>query len=335
MKTKRLLSLVMIMAIVSLSVYTAFFGLGSETTGIMSVSEGMKLGLDIQGGVVLEYEAQTDLEGDALRAELEGTAAVMRVRIDSKGLMEPKVTVMHETKRIRVEMPGVTDVNEAASFIGSTAKLSFHKVAEGADVSRLAIENGVLAVSDFEQVEIMDGNSIKNALAEFIQSDNYIGYAVSLEMDKVGAEAFKAATTEFVNRDSRMGRIAIAVDGKVISAPVATSVIGTGTCIITNMEQQDAVNLALQIKSGALPLDLKEIKSSLIGPTLGQDALESSINAAKVGFILVVLFMLFFYRVPGLIASVALVLFATIILYSMVFLNASLTLPGVGGIVLS
>ncbi len=127
----------------------------------------------------------------------------------------------------------------------------------------------------------------------------------------------------------------MAHDGIVISAPTSDTVIGNGSCIITNIDREDAINLALQIKSGALPLDLEEIRSSLIGPTLGEDALASSINAAKVGFILVVIFMVLYYRVPGAIASVALVLFATIILYAMVFLNATLTLPGVAGIVLS
>lgn len=334
MKTKRLLSLVVIIAVVSLMVFTAFFGLGTEDVGVKSVKESMKLGLDIQGGVVLEYEAITDLEGDELRQELDGTAAVMKVRIDSKGLMEPKVTVDYARKRIRVEMPGVSDVNEAASFIGTTAKLTFHKVAEESFISGVDVREGTVTINDFEGVEIMDGGSVKDAGQRFLQQEMSAGYVVDLYLDSVGAKAFEVATTEFVKRESGSGQIAIAVDGIVISAPYADQVIASGNSYISGMTQQESINLALQIKSGALPLDLEEVQSSLIGPTLGQDALASSINAAKVGFLLVVLFMLVYYRVPGLIASIALILYSTLILFSMVALDATLTLPGVAGIVL-
>lgn len=335
MKTKRLLSLIGILAFVSLMVFTAFFGLGTEEVGVMSVAESMKLGLDIQGGVVLEYEAITDLEGEELRQELDGTAAVMKVRIDSKGLMEPKVTVDYARKRIRVEMPGVSDVNEAASFIGTTAKLTFHKVDEEEIVFGPDVKEGLVRVEDFSAVEIMDGGSVKDAGSRFMQQQVSAGFIVDLYLDSVGAKAFEEATTEFVNRESGTGQIAIAVDGLVISAPFANEVIASGECFISGMDQQESINLALQIKSGALPLDLEEVQSSLIGPTLGQDALLSSINAAKVGFLLVVLFMLVYYRLPGLIASIALVLYSTIILFTMIALDATLTLPGVAGIVLS
>lgn len=335
MKTKRMLSLVVIIAIVALMVYTAFFGLGTENVGVMPVSESMKLGLDIQGGVVIEYEAITDLEGEELRRELDGTAAVMRVRIDSKGLMEPKVTVNYDSKRIRVEMPGVSDVNEAADFIGTTAKLTFHKVSEGEAIDYELLKAGKIKIGDIESVEIMDGGSVKDAGQRFSQDPSSPGYVVDLILDSVGAKAFEEATTEFVKRPTGQGVIAIAVDGTVISAPAANQVIASGKCFISGVSQEESINLALQIKSGALPLDLKEVRSSLIGPTLGQDALKSSINAAKVGFIFVVLFMLFYYRVPGAIASFALILYATILLFTMIGLNATLTLPGVAGIVLS
>lgn len=334
MKSKKLVSLILILAIVGLMVYTAFFGLGTETFGVESVADSMKLGLDIQGGVVLEYEAITDLEGEALREELNGTKAVMSTRIDSKGLMEPKITVNYEKKRIRVEMPGVSDVNEAAKFIGTTAKLTFHKVAEDEYISGIDVKAGLVMVDSFEGEEIMDGGNVKTSGSRFVSNSDYVGYVVDLELDKVGAKAFEETTLDFVKRTIPTGQIAIAVDGIVISAPSATRVISSGSSYITNMSQEDAINLSLQIKSGALPLELKEVQSSLIGPTLGQDALASSINAAKIGFLLVVVFMVAYYRVPGIIASVALILYSTIILFTMVGLQATLTLPGVAGIVL-
>lgn len=338
MKSKRVVSLIGLLTVVALLVYIAFFGIGTEDYGIASVEESMKLGLDIQGGVVLEYEAvipDSITEEADIRRELDGTKAVMSTRIDSKGLMEPKVTVDYSARRIRVEMPGVSDVNEAAQFIGTTAKLTFHKVAEGVELDRTAVENGQVLVGDFDGVEIMDGGSVKDSGSRFVSNPgNYTGYVVDLELDSDGAKAFETATLEFVNRESKFGVIAIAVDGIVISAPRATEVISSGECYISNMDQQKAYDLSLQIRSGALPLELIEIESSLIGPTLGQDALTSSINAAKVGFLMVILFMLFYYKVPGMIASVALVLYATIILFTMVGLQATLTLPGVAGIVL-
>lgn len=336
MKSKKLVSLVLIFAILGLMVYTAFFGLGTDSVGVSSVADSMKLGLDIQGGVVLEYEAIVDPEWseEDIRRELDGTKAVMSTRIDSKGLMEPKITVNYEKRRIRVEMPGVSDVNEAAKFIGTTAKLTFHKVNEGAVVAQADIDAGTVVVGSFDAVEIMDGASIKDASSRFLSSQSHTGYVVDLKLDNVGAKAFEEATLEFVQRSAKQGQIAIAVDGTVISAPWASTVISTGDCYISNMSQQDAIDLSLQIKSGALPLELTEVQSSLIGPTLGQDALDSALNAAKIGFILVVIFMVAYYRVPGLIASVALILYSTIILFTMVGLQATLTLPGVAGIVL-
>ncbi|MCH4888306.1 protein translocase subunit SecD [Acidaminobacter sp. JC074] len=338
MKSRKLVSLILIIAIVGLMVYTAFFGIGTETVGVSSVADSMKLGLDIQGGVVLEYEAIVDPSWteERIRTELDGTKAVMSTRIDSKGLMEPKITVNYDKRRIRVEMPGVSDVNEAAKFIGTTAKLTFHKVAEGELIDQAEVDAGNVLVGSFDAVEIMDGSSIKNSGSRFLNTETgAIGYVVDLEMDSAGAKAFEETTLEYVQRESGFGIIAIAVDGVVISAPIADSVLSTGQVYIRgNMTQSEAIDLSLQIKSGALPLELEEVQSSLIGPTLGQDALDSAINAAKIGFILVVIFMLFYYRVPGLVASFALILYSTIILFTMVGLQATLTLPGVAGIVL-
>ncbi len=334
MKFKRAFTLIILLLIVIGLALLAAEGLHVGKLDIKPISEQIKLGLDIKGGVVLEYEAITDLTGDELREELNGTKAVMSTRIDSKGLMEPKITVDYAKKRIRVEMPGVQDVNDAAEFIGTTAKLTFHKVAEDEVISSAMILEGV-NIKDVDSVEILDGSNVKKAGSKFINSkDGTVGYVVDLELDKVGADAFSDTTKEFVNRDTKQGQIAIAVDGKVISAPYARVVISDGKCIIENMSKDQAINLALQIKSGALPLELKEIQSSLIGPTLGQGALLSSIKAAIVGFILVILFMIIMYRFPGVIASFSLVLYATLILYAMVALNATLTLPGVAGIVL-
>lgn len=338
MKSRRLVTLMALLAVVALMVYTALFGLGLENFGVDSVSETMQLGLDIRGGVVLEYEAiipegTTDEEAREL---LNGTQKVMGIRIDSKGLMEPKITVNYDANRIRVEMPGVSDVNDAAEFIGATAKLTFHKVDQAEKLSGLDIAEGLVKVEDFTSEQILDGSNVKNATSSFVNSSSgYVGYVVNLTLDSKGADAFKDTTYEFVSSEYEEGQIAIAVDGLVISAPWADSVITSNECSISNMSQQQAYDLSLQIRSGALPLELVEIQTSLIGPTLGQDALQSAVNAAMVGLLLVILFMLVYYRLPGVIASVSLILYTTVILFTMIALGATLTLPGVAGIVLS
>ncbi|MBN2796682.1 MAG: protein translocase subunit SecD [Clostridia bacterium] len=338
MKSRRLLTLVGLLLIVALTVYVAAFGLGTDKVGISSVKDDMKLGLDIQGGVVIEYEAviPEDIadDEDEIARQLDGTAAVMSTRIDSKGLMEPRVTINYSQRRIRVEMPGVTDVNEAAKFIGTTAKLTFHKVAETTVLQAADIDARTIRVGDFEGEEIMDGSSVKDSGSRFSSTTSYVGYVVDLVLDSDGSAAFEAASKEFVNRASGKGQIAIAVDDVVISAPWASQVLTGGQFYISNMEQQEANDLSLQIKSGALPLKLEEIETNLIGATLGQDALDSSVNAAIIGFILVVLFMIIVYRIPGVVASIALALYAAIILFTMTALQATLTLPGVVGIVL-
>lgn len=336
MKSNKALSLVGLLLIVALCVYVAGFGIGTDKVGVDSVQDSMKLGLDIQGGVVIVYEAiiPEGMDNDEIIRELDGTAAVMSTRIDGRGLMEPRVTVNYDKRRIKVEMPGVTDVNDAAKFIGTTAKLTFHKVDEETILSAADIEAGNILVGEFDGELILEGQHIKDSGSRFVSNTGgYIGYVVDLILDSTGEKAFEDTTLEFVKRDSKRGQIAIAVDGIVISAPFASTVI-TGDPYITNMEQQEAYDLSLQIKSGALPLELEEVSTNLVGATLGQDALDSSINAAIVGFILVVLFMLIFYRIPGLVAAIALTLYTTIILFSMIALQATLTLPGVVGIVL-
>jgi len=337
MKSKRLLGFIGLITLVVVMVLSSLFGIGGDK-GIPAIKDGMKLGLDIQGGVSIEYDAITDLEGDALKAELDGTRAVMLTRIDSKGLLEPNVTINYDKKRIKVELPGVEDVEEAAAFIGATAKLTFHRM--GADFVitpeiREKKEAGTLMIEDLNAVEIMDGGAVKGASSRFVSDiGNYVGYVVDLSLNSEGKSIFEDVTTEFVNSEDKYGYIAIAIDGVVLTYPRADRILRDNP-YITGFDETEALNLALQIKSGALPLEIKEATTNLVGPSLGQDALESSIKAGIIGFLLIVLFMVVYYRLPGLIASVALVLYTTIILYSMVALQATLTLPGVLGIVLS
>ncbi len=317
------LSIILVIAAVT---YIALEGVGLGGFRIDSIKDSMKLGLDIEGGVAVVYEADTDETGAELDRAVNQTKNIISKRINTLGLTEPNITKQGE-KRIRIELPGVKNANDAIELIGKTAKLEFYLV----DQDSIAEEG--MDKTDFTGSLIFDGSKVKDASTSF---DQYNKPSVGLKLDSEGAKLFKDATETAVSFAGGRGQIAILLDDKVISAPYTSIVISNGEAIIVgNFTLDEVGELASLIRGGALPVDLIEVKTSVISATLGIDALNSSINAAKVGFILVILFMLIYYRVPGFIASLALILYASLLLFLMVAFNATLTLPGVAGIVLS
>lgn len=331
MTTKQILTLCAIgLAVVALTVW-AFMGFQVGGLSIEPAVSNLKLGLDIEGGVVVTYEILTDATGDDLEQIKNQTKLVLEQRINAMGLTEPNIYLEGE-KRIRIELPGVTNATEALELVGTTAQLQFALVAD-----QKATLTGDLFDPEIMEV-IFSGERVKDAKSV---ADQYGQPSVSLSLDTEGAVLFREATSTAINRTNGMtgtknGQIAILLDGKVISAPSVPVVISDGSAIITgNFTAQESMDLALLIRGGALPAQLKEVQTSAIGPTLGRDALKSSINAGIVGFALVVVFMVFVYRLPGIVACFSLVLYGVLILLLMVQLNATLTLPGVAGIVLS
>lgn len=304
----------------------ALNGLSIGSMRIDSVKDSIKLGLDIEGGVVVVYEAQTDESGNDLAKTMDQSISVISKRVNELGLTEPIITRQGE-KRIRIELPGVKNIQEAVDSIGKTAQLEFVLV----DPENQAASG--MTRDQFTGEDVMSGQYVKDA--SYGYSEKY-GHTVMLEMDGDGKEIFRQATLKASQMTSYGGQIAILLDGEVISAPYADEQIPNGQAVINgNFTQVDAANLAALIRGGALPVELKEIQSSLIGPTLGKNALESALNAAKIGFALVILFMVVYYKVPGLVASMALMLYSCLLLFTMIGFNATLTLPGVAGIVLS
>ncbi|MGB3367322.1 MAG: protein translocase subunit SecD [Acidaminobacteraceae bacterium] len=317
------LSIVLVIAAVT---YIALQGIGLGMFKINSIQDSMKLGLDIEGGVVVVYEADTTETGTELDRIVNQTKSIISKRINTLGLTEPNITKQGD-RRIRIELPGVKDSNEAIELIGKTAKLEFLLV----DENSMATEG--MDKSDFDGTVILDGSRVKDASTSF---DKYNKPSVGLKFDAEGAKLFKEGTEKATKYASGKGQIAILLDEKVISAPFTSIIISSGEAIIVGSFTLDEVGeLSALIRGGALPVDLIEVQTSVISATLGIDALNSSVNAAKVGFMLVILFMLVYYRVPGFIASLALVLYASLLLFLMVAFNATLTLPGVAGIVLS
>lgn len=312
-KLKRVLA-VLIILITAFAWYITAFGLG----GAMDpTKDKIKLGLDIKGGVYVVMEAQTDLTGEELRELMEQTQAVIEERVNQMGLAEPVVTIEGE-KRIRVELPGAENAEEAIAQIGQTAQLQF------------ALADGTI---------VLDGSNVKDASTSTAQDG---GYAVNLKFDSEGSDMFAQATTTAyqggVNSviegvDSRA--IMIILDGQIISAPVVNEPIAGGECEITGgFSQEEASTLAALIRGGALPVELEEVTSSVQTAKIGYNALEMSILAGIIGLILVFIIMIIGYRILGLAANLALILYVVIILNIMAAVGSVLTLPGIAGIIL-
>lgn len=313
-KLKRVLAVLFVVIIVAGWVFT-IWGAGP----VAPLKDRMKLGLDVKGGVYVVMEAQTDLKGDELRTLMEQTQAVVEERVNQMGLAEPVVTIEGE-KRIRVELPGAEDAEEAIAQIGQTAQLQF------------ALADGTI---------VLDGSNVKDAQAAM--DEQSAGYAVDLQFDSEGAELFYNATTqaysgavtsaiEGVDNEAIM----IILDGQIISAPTVNEPISGGRCSITGgFSQEEASNLAALIRGGALPVELVEINSSVQSAKIGYDALEKSVYAGIIGLGLILVLMIVAYRAMGIAADLALLLYVVLVLNILSAMGSVLTLPGIAGIILS
>ncbi len=310
-KGKKILELVLFAAVLIFFGFTALIGLGPTKTGSAS---NIKLGLDLEGGVSISYEAV----GDVTSSEMADTVYKLQKRVDNYST--EAVVYKEGDSRINVEIPGIQDANAILEELGKPGSIAFY---------------------DPDNNLVVDGNSIKSADAQQYkdQSTGATKYAVSLVLTDEGAEKFAEVTSKLAESYSSTGtvqRISIVYDDQVISSPQCTKAITGGDVMIDNMESYDsAKNLASTIRIGCLPVELEEVSSKVVGATLGQDAVNTSIKAGVIGFALVVAFMCAVYLVPGVVASIAL-LFYTIL--TVLILNAfdiTLTLPGIAGIVLT
>jgi protein-export membrane protein SecD len=326
MKGKNTLLFFLIVALIAGSAFIAFNGLTIGKFSISPVKDQLKLGLDIKGGVVVVYEAITDETGDELARTMQQTMQIISRRVNEIGLTEPVITLQGE-KRLRIELPGIANVDEAFDVIGKTALLEFVLVTGDTP----AVEGLMADTIEYEQ--ILTGINIKDA---YVSQNEYNQPVVGLKFDDTGKQLFFEGTQKAIDNANKRGQIAIILDSEIISAPYTEIVISDGEAIIQgNFDYDSANSLALLIRGGALPVELSEIQTSVIGPTLGLDSLNSALKAALIGTLLVVIFMVALYRLPGIIASIALALFAVIQVYVLIGFNATLTLPGIAGIVIS
>ena len=256
---------------------------------------------------------------------------IVRRRIDEIGTNEPNI-LKRGNNRILVELPGLDDPMRIKSLLGKTANLTFRFVTKNIEdnfgVEKFQYEDGLK--EDFVSKRIiLSGDNLLDAQPRMDNQTNET--IVSFNLDRVGAKRFGKATTKNIGK-----QLAIILDGKIISAPVIRDAIVSGSGQISgNFTFQSATDLALLLRSGALPAPLKIIEERTIGPDLGQDSINSGIIALIIGFILVIIFMFFKYKIFGLIANITLVLNLFLLLGILTLFEATLTLPGIAGIILT
>lgn len=318
----------------------------------LTLTKEPTLGLDLKGGAQFVFEAEGTDEVPASAANVDKTLEVLRGRVDALGVAESSLVRQGENQ-ILVELPGVTndeEAQEAEDRIGQTAKLTIHKVLrapQNPEAKPSNPDNQVLLDEDGMPLEIgpaiISGDEVSGASAEQPQ-DAPGQYVVSIDFNGQGGDAWADATAEAACQPpgDPKRRMAIVLDGNVISSPqVEQSVAcdvgirGGSTMITGNFTLAEATDLSVLIEGGSLPLELTLASSRLVGPTLGAAAIDASIEAGIIGILLTGLFIIIVYRLVGLLATIALASYALLAYAFLLFLGATLTLPGLAGFVLA
>lgn len=310
-KTKRNAVLVIIafLLVLGVAIYTAIFGVADR-----GKVEYIKLGLDLKGGLSVTYEIQEDDYSDK---DLEDTKYKIEKRVEA---YTNEYSVYEDgDKKITAEIPGVTNADEILEALNIEGKLEF-----------LDSDNYTKWSQGQEYEAALTGDDIKNATAG-IDSDNGNDNVVQLAFTDEGAQKFADVTA------ANVGNIVyIIYDNKVVSAPTVQSAITGGSAEINKIgSYEEAEQLATTIRIGALPLTLKQVRSNIVGATLGSDAISTSLKAGAIGIALVFLIMIIVFRIPGLVASFALAFYTILDLLVLNLFNVTLTLPGIAGVILS
>jgi len=256
---------------------------------------------------------------------------IVRRRIDEVGTNEPNI-LRRGNDRILVELPGLDDPMRVKNLLGKTANLTFRFITKNLEETfgseKLTFEDGSEEAIVSKKI-ILNGDNLVDAQPNMDTQNNET--IVSFTLDRVGAKKFAKATTSGIGK-----RLAIVLDGKIISAPVIQdAIIGGAGQISGGFTFQSATDLALLLRSGALPAPLNIIEERTVGPDLGQDSINAGVYALIIGFILVIVFMLIKYKVFGLIANVTLILNLFLLVGILTLFEATLTLPGIAGIILT
>lgn len=280
------------------------FGLTVGDYQVKPIGSTLKYGLDLKGGVSIIEEAK---DKNVSKDTMERAKQLLEMRVNNLGVAEPNVQITGQN-RVLIEMPGVYDAKKALEEVGKTGKLRF--VGPNND-------------------EILTGSDVEDATVGVDPNSNQP--VVQLKLKSEGTTKFAAATQKYIGQ-----KITIYMDDEVVSAPTVQSAIPDGSAVITGSKDiSEAKRLAGVIKSGALPVELSAAQVRTIGPSLGAKAIPTSVKAAIVGISLVMLFMLIRYRIPGLIANLALTVFIILNMLVFIILNATVTLPGIAGLLLT
>ena len=276
---------------------------------------GIRQGLDLVGGSVITYEAQADNVTDE---QMQSVENVLRNRLDSLGYNEATTSRQGE-KKIRIEIPAIQDPQEAVNTLGQTAVLTF---------------------KDSDGKTVLQAEDVDSATAAYGEVDDKgtTAHYVKLKLNSSGVDKFYQATqAAAAKKTDNKNYIAIMLDDKVISQPMVDNAINSQDCIISGgfNDATETGELAALINSGNLPFSIKDVELSSIGPTLGEEALNTSLIAAGIGILLILIFMLAVYKLPGLVADIALLAYVAIVVYIMTLFRINLSLAGIAGIILS
>lgn len=311
-KRNSVLTILVFILALALGTYTTVNGLGKAHIG---AAENIILGLDLAGGVSISYQI---VDEDPTEQEIEDTKERLQLRADT---YSTDSNVYREgSDRINIEIPGVSDANKILEELGKPGALEF-----------MDEDNYTKFASGEEYETVLTGSDVKNAAAAIDSSGTVREYVVQLAFTDEGTTKFAEATTANVGK-----RIYIIYDGEVASAPTVQTAITGGSAVINGMaDSEEAERLAQTIRIGALPLTLEELRSNEVGATLGKDALSTTLKAGAIGMAVVAVIMIVIYLLPGFISVLALISYVVLMLLCLNGFNASLTLPGLAGIVLT
>ncbi len=312
-------------------IVTGLAGMVAWPTDVWLI-KGFKIhpGLDLKGGTQLTYELDTsevEESGGNIGEAVQGAANVIERRINQFGLTEPSIQTskIDNKNALTIELPGVSDIEEAKALIGQIAQLEFWQPIAGANVTTMTF-------ADFEPSDLT-GSDLKSAQVVFTQGQAGVASTpqVQLQFNDEGARKFKELTTLNIGKP-----IAIYLDGMPVSAPVVQTPITDGVAVISgNFTVEVAKQLAIQLNAGALPVPMELASERTIGATLGTESVQKSLIAGVVGFLLIGIFMTAYYRLAGLLAIIALAIYVVINLAILEWLAITLTLAGIAGFILS
>jgi preprotein translocase subunit SecD len=326
---RRTTYLIIIFAILAFTLWASL----PSTTSFFGRPMKLVLGLDLQGGIQILLEANVPADQAVDADSLEVARQILEQRANGLGVSEATLQTAGD-RRIVGEFPGYSDSQTVRDTIGATGVLEFVDTGDtrfyAGDPLVTSYNKGdqVLATGTVVYNTIMTGDQLKSVS---VVTDKLGNYEVSFELKDQGASIFATHTANNIDK-----YLTLVLDKTVISSPVISAAITDGSGVISGKFTAEEANaLAVQLRYGSLPIAMKIVEDRTIGPTLGKDSLDKSLLAGVIGFFIVVLFMIIFYRVPGVVAIAAIIIYGLITFTLYKFIPVTLTLPGIAGLLLS